>query len=499
MKRLLSIPRNWYLLGLVAAGAAVRFIDIAKSSIWHDEGYSLMLAPMGPLEILARTARDVHPPLYYEALHYWMLLFGSSEAAVRGLSAVFLILTIPVCYALVKKLFASELAARLAALFVTFGPFLVRYSQETRMYGMVAFVLALATYAMVRALEKNSGAWWAAYALALAAGLYTHYYSVFIIPVHWLYVAARFGFWSRRGLLNPRWWMANAAAAIMFLPWLPVAYAQFKRVQAAFWIPNATIVTLPNTMLQFISYDSHDGWTAAFKVVLGLAFLLAIFAAALTLKKRRAETGLLAAYALLGPTAVFLLSFARPIYVDRYFVFAAVAFYCLLGLIIACAWPLNKRPRAQLVLSAGLIGLFALGIRNVYTQANHKMRDVAAIVNARFEPGDGLLSGELYTFFDFSYYNRTGTQVQLWSKNGVNGYGESSLIYDRADSIVVRNLSDMRPRSGYVWVIGKTGAKDYFDKVPSFWHQVGPRYTAGYTAAQKFRVDTRSAGVALLQ
>ena len=33
-----------------------------------------------------RTARDIHPPLYYWLLHLWIRLTGSSEFAIRSLS-----------------------------------------------------------------------------------------------------------------------------------------------------------------------------------------------------------------------------------------------------------------------------------------------------------------------------------------------------------------------------------------------------------------------------
>ncbi|HSX41508.1 MAG TPA: glycosyltransferase family 39 protein [Candidatus Saccharimonadales bacterium] len=497
IKKLLQIPTSWYLIALLAAGTLVRFFDIAKSSIWHDEGYTMMLAPMGPIEILARTGRDVHPPLYYEALHYWMLAFGNSEVAARGFSAVLMLGVIVVGYLLMRQLF-GELTGRLSALTLTFAPFLVRYSQEARMYGMVAFLIILATYLLILAVKQRRWVWWLGYAIVLAAALYTHYYSIFMIPVHWIYMLAR----SRKsgdGLKNPRWWVANFVAAGLFLPWLPVAYAQFSRVQASFWIPKVSAATLPNTIMQFFTFNNLGQIPVNFKVVLTLIFVGLAFSLIVQLKKQRTGALLMVTYAFFGPTVVAILSYKRPIYVDRYFVFAAVAFYCLLGLIIGLSWPWRNRPRLQISSIAVLLVIFGFGIRNVYVSSNHQMRDIAAIVNDQYQPGDAILSGELYTFFDFSYYNHTDTQVQLWSKNGVNGYGESSLIYDRADQIVVHDLKDIHPKSGYVWVVGKTGTKDYYTKVPSTWTPVGEHYTAGYSAVQKFRVSSRSAGVALVQ
>lgn len=448
----------------------------------------MMLAPNPPAQIVARTARDVHPPLYYLALHYWLLVFGNSETAARGMSAVFLILAIPVAYLLVRRLW-TEPAARLAALFVAIGPFLIRYSQEARMYGMVAFLLLLATYLLVRALQTNRWVWWLAYSVAMAAALYTHYYSVFMIVVHWIYVASLSDRRQRRGLWNTRWWGANVLAAALFLPWVPTAYHQFTRVQGSFWIPRATIRTLPSTLLEFLTYSSGSAVsTVAF--VLGGVVLVALIGWVFWRRPERRQALLfLTCYALLAPIVVWIISFGhRPIFVDRYFVFAAVGFYCLLGVLVS-------QLRRWYILAATVAGLvaFGVGINNVHATSNHQMRVIGAYVTSHYAPGDEIISGELYTFFDFSYYNHTGAQVHLWSRNGINGYNESSLIYDRANEIVVENLTDIHPQSGRLWMVGKSGYHQYFDPkiIPKNWTPMGPHITAGYCAVQEYRVLPR--------
>ena len=99
----LYIPEWAVVLLVTLLGAVARFSFIAKSSIWHDEGFSIALATRTPLEIWAGSARDVHPPLYYLLLHFWMSLFGTSQLAVRSLSAVAGIAVIPLGYIIVKK------------------------------------------------------------------------------------------------------------------------------------------------------------------------------------------------------------------------------------------------------------------------------------------------------------------------------------------------------------------------------------------------------------
>lgn len=480
-----------FLVVVVAIGSILRFWNITKSSIWHDEGYTMMLAPNGVLEILWRTGRDVHPPLYYIVLHYWMVLFGSSEVAARSLSAILMIACIPLAYLLVKRLY-SESAARLAALFVAIGPFLVRYSQEARMYALVAFLLLLSTYFFVRALEKGSKKrWYVFYAVALAAALYAHYYAVFMIVVHWAYVLFRSNRARREGLFDIKWWLANIGAAALFLPWVPTAMAQLKRVQASFWIPPSNAETLPNTLMQFTVYNNLSELGSAMKLVIALGFLALTAGLMVYAKKQRSATFLLTAYALAGPVLVVAVSIllSRPIYVDRYFVFAAVGLYALLAAILIHGWPFAKQKTLAAISIAALTVLFMIGNLNVYKSSDHQMRKIGDVINSQYTPGDEVVSGELYSFFDYSYYNRTGAQTRLLSSGGVNGYGESSLIFDRSDAIVVHSLSELRPTSGFVWVVGKTGEKDYFNKVPSNWSVAGPKYQYGYSAAQRYAIN----------
>lgn len=46
------------------------------------------------------AAADVHPPLYFAALHYWIVLAGDSVLSVRFLSVIFGVLAIPTAYLL---------------------------------------------------------------------------------------------------------------------------------------------------------------------------------------------------------------------------------------------------------------------------------------------------------------------------------------------------------------------------------------------------------------
>jgi hypothetical protein len=94
---------------------------------------------------------DQHPPLYYLLLHYWIAFKGDASYSVRMLSVFFGTATIPIIY-LIGKRMSGALVGLAAAIFLAFSPFNLYYAQETRMYTLLTFNVAVAMYALVRLL-----------------------------------------------------------------------------------------------------------------------------------------------------------------------------------------------------------------------------------------------------------------------------------------------------------------------------------------------------------
>ena len=64
-----------------------RFHLLEAQSFWNDEGNSARLSERSIPAIIAGTASDIHPPLYYLALRGWRELVGETEFGLRSLSA----------------------------------------------------------------------------------------------------------------------------------------------------------------------------------------------------------------------------------------------------------------------------------------------------------------------------------------------------------------------------------------------------------------------------
>jgi hypothetical protein len=199
-------PLRFALLGITLLALALRVWHLSGQSLGYDEGYSVALARQSLSAIAAQTAADIQPPLYYDLLHFWMQLFGTSEAAVRSLSLLFGVLTVPLLYALGRRLFGPATglgrfteppaAAGLAALLGAVSPFWIWYAQEARNYTLVTFLGALSSYLLLEIILKpgegslrnrGSPGLWLAFVLTNIAAVYTHYYAFFLVAFQALF------------------------------------------------------------------------------------------------------------------------------------------------------------------------------------------------------------------------------------------------------------------------------------------------------------------------
>ena len=434
-----KIPTDKLWVYPVFFGTIIRLYEIVASSIWHDEGYTMWLLRYSPLEIIERTARDVHPPGYYLIAKPWVMLFGTSEFSIRFLSILFSVGIVYLVFKIVEKLF-NDKSAFWAATLVAFSPFMVRFAQEARMYGVVAFFTTLGTYFLVRFIKEKKNNLLVFYALAMTVAIYTQYYAFFVIMVQWIIVAAVTpGFFTlkwgkslkeRAGLFNYKWWVFGLIPIVLYLPWFGVAYKQVTRVSGSYWIKPEwiNIRTIPNNLSQFVLYTHLDG--NSYETILG-KILYWLFAVVLVLggfiylyrKDLRKKIALFLLYGYLPMILVFVLSKLRtPIYQDRYFPFSAVAILALWG--VGISMIKNKHLRVALGTVALVVLLF--GNLQMHLSTSHKMGQLYEAVKKEMRPGDIVLSGELYTFLDGTYY--FGDKNISLISDPVDGFGETSLF-----------------------------------------------------------------------
>ncbi|HEX8804271.1 MAG TPA: glycosyltransferase family 39 protein, partial [Acidimicrobiales bacterium] len=201
----------------VAAGLVLRFV--ATSPLWLDEALSANIAVLPVGDLLDALRHDGHPPFYYLLLHGWMQVVGEGDVAVRSLSGLFAVATLPLVWVAGRRL-AGVSGGRWALVVFALSPYSVRYATETRMYSLV-MLLVVAGYLLVPdALRRPTAARLVGIALLSGLLLLTHYWSFYLLAAVGLVLVARG--WRRpddRGAVA-RVLVAMAAGGLLFVPWL---------------------------------------------------------------------------------------------------------------------------------------------------------------------------------------------------------------------------------------------------------------------------------------
>jgi hypothetical protein len=153
---------------------------VGGQPLFEDEAVAGLIAARPLPEVLATVLEDRGGAPLHFVLSHFALMLDSSAAALRWLSVVFALATIPLCYDLGRRL-AGRTAGAVAAVVAATSTMLSVYGGFGRMYSLFAFVSALALVLFVRALEQRSGR--AALAAAAAAWLVpaVHPYGILLV------------------------------------------------------------------------------------------------------------------------------------------------------------------------------------------------------------------------------------------------------------------------------------------------------------------------------
>lgn len=229
--------RRYAILFITLLALTLRLLRLSFQPLWWDEGWSLYFATTDVGAMLELTAVDIHPPLYYLLLHVWLRFLGTSPIVARLLSVCIGTATVPLLYTTGRRLLGDK-GGLLAACLLAMSPFHVYYSQEVRMYGLVALLGLAALYFAAR-WELGNGAtptWgvWLGYVLAASAALYAQYYAAFLLLALNLVVLLRAWRTRRPVQAMAPWLGAQVGVLLLYLPWLGYAggklltYVRFK-------------------------------------------------------------------------------------------------------------------------------------------------------------------------------------------------------------------------------------------------------------------------------
>ncbi len=402
---------RWAFSVLLLLAFGVRLYGLAFHSLWLDEAVSVHLASFPFSEVFRQgmSLQEPNPPLYHLALAAWMRILGSGEAAVRLLSVFAGTLYVPAVYGLGRRLFSPRVAL-IAMLLATVNPFLVWYSQETRMYALVAGLAAWSLYCFLRALETGRWPWWSAYTVLTVASLYTHLYAVFLLPAEFLFLLIH----TRQDRSVPwRGVMAWGLSLLFFLPWLWTAWQLSGTTPS--WRPALSLGTMLVACLEAFTLRevSLAGSTkAAILTILGLVALTGLLPGGLARSSRRprwslagGRPNLFIVFTLVVPFLLaYVLSFRLQIFTVYYLIIIVAPFLLALAAGAGYLASIHRGVGLTVLLFAMLALLFGLRYNWTSDSRKEEWRAAARYVAEHAGPGDAVLCHADYTRIPFSYY-----------------------------------------------------------------------------------------------
>ena len=431
---------SFILLGILLVAFSLRIYQLGTESLYLDEAFSVRTSSNSFGQLLKASLADINPPLYYLLLHYWMLLFGSSEFWVRLPSVLFGTCSVAVLYKLGSILF-NKVTGLISASILALSAWQIYSSQTARTYSLMVLLTLLSFYFFLRLFEGKDYRVLAGYILSTTALMYSHYYGLLFVLAQTLFLFSFYALQRNReqapGLST--WALAGGALVILYIPGVVYfAYAWAQRSLQG-WISKPDVLTLYDSVVAWAGVPglrySNPPQPLTFAGVPGLSsvnlfhplilllpfvFFATVSVAALAAsREERAKLYLLSLWLVLPIFLPSLLSqILTPFYVLRYPVAALPAFYLLVAegirrtssFAVHSTWRGRARLASLVVLGVllAVIALSSLDVLNLYytTTKKEQWRTAASKVEAQAEPGDLLVISQSFTQSPYDYYAR---------------------------------------------------------------------------------------------
>jgi Dolichyl-phosphate-mannose-protein mannosyltransferase len=224
----------WRPGGALILAAGLIYSLHLKRTLGASEAYTALTAGQASLGAVIRSALRFDPgkpPLYPVIVHGFIAVLGNGEVALRLPSVIFAMISVGLLLVLGAELFEGQVGFA-AALLWALTPLAVIYGQWARMYAML-IALSLGQFLVLWRLRSRPSGWEiAGCGLLGAAMLYTHLGSALFIGSEAVILARA----TWRGERSRAAWLALVLAAVLFLPFLPIAARQMRDLVIGHWL-----------------------------------------------------------------------------------------------------------------------------------------------------------------------------------------------------------------------------------------------------------------------
>lgn len=379
---------------LVLASAYLR-TQALDAAFWIDEGISVGISSYPFFDVPGVLKIDGSPPLYYLLLNVWMSLFGDSETATHSLSLIFSLLAVPVALWAGRSLYDAKTGWFAAALAAT-NPYWTYYAQETRMYSLQAVLSLVVATTFVHAFVRRDRRYLPAFAITMAAMLYTHNWALFVGAATVVTLAVLLRLTpdrDERVAVVKDAAKAYAGVAVLYAAWIPTLLYQVQHTGA----PWATRPNLDDLVSGIALV--YGGAT------IGIAFLLVAGSGLATQIREKADRRTIALVVLTLSALViaFVANQASPAFANRYFA-------SFVGPLVLCAAVGLSHARRLGVFALVLTLLFWWTPRTGELTSKNNTRSVAASIAPLVTTGDLVVATHPESLPLISYYFPKGVK-----------------------------------------------------------------------------------------
>ena len=472
---------RWLLLLLILCAFLRVTWQLGAKDLWWDESLSLQRAESSIGALLradlpmtdgtsTQPTTDQHPFLFFLLAKVLISLAGNSEYALRFVSAMATTLMVPALW-ICGRLFArraivADSTPMWAALLAAASPFFLWYGQEARPYALWTLLALLSSYTLLRATEETSDGiveetivrrrqWWYGFLIAEFLFLTTHYFALFLLPVHALLIFL----WFRRH--NVR--LALFTSAGLLIPAAAVGIAIGRAILARGGginfdrVPPGIIARdLLNAFGMGPSADVGMPLFLGLDLLFGLLALIGI-AWALRSKETIAGGGWSVPAMVLTPVLLLLLvQIVHPLYMNsRHMSLISGAYLLAAAAGLGTIWQ-----RQQWV--AGLITLLLLlgngqsSFRYFFLEryAKDDFSSLGRYIDEHLLPGDIILYDPPFSWYHFQYYLPTA-QIKQAQRAGLSmGYHGVPLVGDNGNFDATRQfIAQSADKYRRIWLV----------------------------------------------
>lgn len=375
------------LVAIAAVAASLRFPTLAQQSIWIDEVASYVQARGGFIEMLQATAADNYPPLYNVLLWFSIKLFGEAEWVLRLPSAILGLANVFAIY-WVGTLLGDRKTGLVAAMLLALSAFHSFYSQEARMYALLALTATLFAGTVIVLVDRRGLAWSVAAIAAGTALLYSHPYGLLIWGA--ILAGAAAGGGARSGARERLLQLGIVAAgtALAFSPWAVImANRAVGLAENGFWIGRLTFQSFLEVLGELTSAQ--------------LALITALsVVGAVALWARRPAGWTIIAWAILPFAAAIAYSLlVQPMFIARYCIGMLPATFLLAG------HGVSLLGKTRTLMAAAAVGVALSSAYGLYAGTPPEREDWRGVVAWLNTEVDGPTDCIVFTkWLSFDYY-----------------------------------------------------------------------------------------------